>query len=52
MNSQKNAYCTVRYQLSRTLHRVISEIDTGLRNLRTCNQWVSLMTSAESSELA
>ena len=31
---------------------VISEIDTGLRNLRTCNQWESLMTSTESSELA
>jgi len=30
MNSQKNAYCTVRYQLARTLHRVIREIDTGI----------------------
>ena len=37
---------------ARAHYSVISEIDTGLRNPRTCNQWVSLMTSAESSELA
>ena len=52
-SSNRNHGASLANSYSARAHcSVISEIDTGLRNLRTCNQWESLMTSTESSELA